>query len=121
MLEAPRIVSSLIVENTLIPQVIPGRIEGRAMRNLNNPWEFICERAGLKDVRLHDCRHSYASRAISLGENLPMIRELLGRRKIQTTARYAQLARDSVKLAAEPVADSLAADLDTTENVSVVK
>ena len=33
----------------------------------------------------------------------------------------AQLARDTVKLAAEPVADSLAADLDTTENVSVVK
>ena len=91
------------------------------MRNLNNPWELICERAGLEDVRLHDCRHSYVSRAISLGESLPMIRKLLGRRKVQTTARYAQLARDSVKLAAERVADSLAADLDTTENVSVVK
>ena len=45
----------------------------------------------------------------------------LCRWKVQTTARYAQLARDSVKLAAEPVADRLAADLDTTENVSVVK
>ena len=91
------------------------------MRNLNNPWEFICERTGLENVRVHDCRHSYASRAIPLGDSLPMIRKLLGRRKIQTTACYAQLARDTVKLAAEPVADSLAADLDTTENVSVVK
>ena len=52
------------------------------MRNLNNPWEVICERAGLEDVRFHDCRHSCASRAISLGESLPMIRKLLGRRKV---------------------------------------
>ena len=46
------------------------------------------------DVRLHDLRHSFASRA--LGESLPMIGKLLGHSKIQTTARYAHLARDSV-------------------------
>ena len=64
--------------------------------------------------RKHDLRHSYASRALSLGESLPMIGKLLGHRKVQTTARYAHLARDSVKVAAERVSDSLAADLDKT-------
>ena len=29
--------------------------------NLNDPWELICERAGLEDARIHDCRHRYAS------------------------------------------------------------
>ena len=29
------------------PFVIPGRIRGKAMRNLNDPWDIVCERAGL--------------------------------------------------------------------------
>ena len=49
-----------------------------------------------------------------------MIGKLLGHRKVQTTARYAHLARDSVKAAAERVSDSLAADLDSRPNVSAV-
>ena len=62
-------------------------------------------------MRIHDLRHSFASRALSLGESLPMIGKLLGHRKVQTTARYAHLARDSVKVAAEQIGASLAADL----------
>ena len=37
------------------PHVIPGKVEGKPMRNLNDPWNLICMRAGLEDVRLHDC------------------------------------------------------------------
>ena len=35
-------------------------------------------RAGLQDVRIHDLRHSYASRALALDESLTMIGKLLG-------------------------------------------
>ena len=63
----------------------------------------------------------FSTRTLALGNTIPVIGKLFGHRKVQTTARYAYLARDSVKLAAERVADSLAADLDTTANVSVVK
>ena len=93
------------------PFVIPGKIRGKAMRNLNDPWEIVCERAGLEDMRLHDCRHSYASRALALGESLPMIGRLLGHTQVETTARYAHLAQDSVKESAVRVADSIAGDL----------
>ena len=93
------------------PHVIPGKIRGRPMRNLNDPWEIVCERAGLADMRLHDCRHSYASRALALGESLPMIGRLLGHTQVETTARYAHLAEDSVKESAARVAESIAADL----------
>ena len=68
------------------PHVIPGKVEGKAMRNLNDPWDLICERAGLEDARLHDCRHSYASRALALGESLPMIGRLLGHTQVETKA-----------------------------------
>ncbi len=95
------------------PFVIPGKLGGKAMRNLNDPWDVICERAQLKDMRLHDCRHSYASRALALGESLPMIGRLLGHTQVETTARYAHLAEDSVKESAVRVAESIAGDLLT--------
>ena len=93
------------------PFVIPGRIRGKAMRNLYDSWEIVCERAGLKDMRLHDCRHSYASRALALGESLPMIGKLLGHTQVERTARYAHLAQGSVKESAVRVADSIGGDL----------
>ena len=92
------------------PFVIPGRIKGKAMCNLNDPWDVICDRAGLKDMRIHDCRHSYASRALALGESLPMIGRLLGHTQVETTARYAHLAQDSVRDSWVLVADSIAGD-----------
>ena len=91
--------------------VIPGKIKGKPMRNLNDPWEVICQRAGLEDMRLHDCRHSYASRALALGESLPMIGRLLGHTQVETTARYAHLAQDTVRDSAVRVADSIAEEI----------
>ena len=100
------------------PWVVPGAKPGSHMTDIDSAWQTIRARTGLHDVRIHDIRHSYASRALSLGESLPMIGKLLGHRRVQTTARYAHLARDSVKVAAERVSDSLAADLDIHPNVS---
>ena len=42
-----------------------------------------------------------------------LLGKLLGHSRVQTTARYAHLARDSVKAAAERISESLAIDLDT--------
>ncbi|MCY4002244.1 MAG: site-specific integrase [Rhodospirillales bacterium] len=93
------------------PHVIPVKVEGAPLRNLDNLWRRIRARAGLGDVRLHDCRHSFASRALALGEGLPMIGRLLGHARVETTARYAHLARDSVRQSAERVSDSIAEDV----------
>ena len=68
-----------------------------------------------------DLRHSFASRALSLGESLPMVRKLLGHRKVQITAQYAHLARDSVKVAAERVTECFTVDLDTPPNASAAR
>lgn len=83
----------------------------RLMR-LHHYWYVIRRDAKLEDVRIHDLRHSFASRALALGEPLPMIGKLLGHKKIQTTARYAHIAVDSVKKSAARVANSIATDLD---------
>ena len=93
------------------PWVIAGREPGTRLSHIAYYWYRVRERAGLDDVRIHDLRHSFASRALALGESLTMIGKLLGHTKIQTTARYAHLARDSVKESAARVAASIGADL----------
>ena len=67
------------------PWVIPGHKPGTHMRDIDGAWQTARARAGLDDLRIHDIRHSYASRALALGESLPMIGKLLGHRQIETT------------------------------------
>ena len=52
-----------------------------------------------------------ASRALALGESLPVIGKLLGHTQVQTTARYAHLAQDSVKESAARIAASIGEDI----------
>ena len=82
-------------------------------RNIDEAWGVVCELAGIEDARIHDCRHSFASRALALGENLPMIGRLLGHSEEQTTERYAHLDRDWVREGAIRISESLAADILT--------
>ena len=94
------------------PWVFPGGDrDGRLKGGLDRAWHIVRASADLEDVRLHDLRHSFASRALALGETLPVIGKLLGHHDLETTARYAHLAQDSVHEAAERVAKSIATDI----------
>ena len=88
------------------PYVLGGR---RSTTFIEKPWRVIRELAGLRDVRLHDLRHAFASVAASAGMGLPIIGKMLGHTQAQTTQRYAHLASDPVKAAAAAVAGKIAA------------
>jgi integrase len=90
------------------PWVIVGRRRGRHLTDLQNAWRRIRAQAGLDDVRIHDLRHSFASGGLLVGEGLPMIGKLLGHTQVQTTARYAHLAADPVKAAANRISERIA-------------
>jgi integrase len=89
------------------PWVITGTLTGKPLSDLQPFWQRVRARAGLKDVRIHDLRHTFASTAIASGQGLPMIGKLLGHTQVQTTARYAHLAAEPVKMAADAVAQNL--------------
>ena len=91
------------------PWVICGKLPGTHLTDLQCPWRRIRERADLDEVRIHDLRHTFASRALALGESLPMIGKLLGHTQVQTTARYAHLANESVKASGSRFGDSIGA------------
>jgi integrase len=78
---------------------------------IDNHWTKLRRRAALPDVRLHDLRHSFASVAIMDGISLSLIGKLLGHALPETTARYAHLADEAVRDAAERVCGSLACAL----------
>lgn len=93
------------------PYVITGQVKGQHLTDMQRPWRRLRKRAGLPDVRIHDLRHSFASDALQLGEDLTMIGRLLGHSQIQTTARYAHLKTGPVRAAADRVANAIAAAL----------
>lgn len=74
---------------------------------LHRHWRTVCEMADLRDVRLHDLRHNYASVALKLGETIPTIGRLLGHSDPATTLRYTHFADSSAHEAVEAVADAL--------------
>ena len=106
-----RAVLSSIPRDEDNPWVIAGRLPGSHLTDLQRPWRRIRKQAGLKGVRIHDLRHSFASRALALGESLTMIGKLLGHTQVQTTARYAHLARDSIQTAAARITGSIGGNL----------
>ena len=90
------------------PWVIVGMKPGARLTDLQPFWQRVRARAGLKDARIHDLRHTFASTAVASGQGLPMIGKLLGHTQVQTTARYAHLAADPIKLAVNSVSNQLA-------------
>lgn len=89
------------------PYVVTGEKKGAHLTDLQKPWRRIRKLAGLEDVRIHDLRHSFASDALELGEDLVMIGRMLGHKDIKSTMRYAHLKRDPVKVATNKVADKI--------------
>lgn len=71
--------------------------------SLRNSWLRICKAAGIEGLRIHDLRHSYASMLVNSGLSLPVIGAMLGHTTPGTTARYAHLADNPLRDAAERV------------------
>ena len=100
-----------VMEAEGVPWVLRGARPDARLACLSWHWRRIRKETGLHDVRVHDLRHSYASRALALGEGLPAIGRLLGHVRVGTTAKYAHLVRDAEKAAAARTGDSIGAQI----------
>ena len=70
-------------------------------------WDRVRTKAMLKDVRLHDLRHSFASFLVNDGCSLYEVQKILGHHDPRVTTRYAHLAQDSLLRAANVVGKRL--------------
>lgn len=69
--------------------------------NVKKPFFAALKRAGLRKIRFHDLRHSFASQLVSASVPLKVVQELLGHASITMTLRYAHLAPGVTKSAVE--------------------
>ena len=90
------------------PYVIAGKVAGQHLTDLQRL------RANLEGVRIHDLRHTYASKAVNSGLPIQMVGKLLGHTQLQTTMRYAHLADEPVRQAAAQVASGMGELMSST-------
>lgn len=81
-----------------------GRFQG-----VERIWRKVRAAAGFPTLRMHDLRHSFASVGLARGDALPIIGAILGHADVKTTSRYARLAEDPVKKAADEISRSVQA------------
>src|SRR5262249_19222341 len=101
------------------PHLLPGDRPGKSFVGIQKPWQRIRALAGLTDVRIHDLRHAFASVAVAGGESLYVVGKVLGHRQVETTSRYAHLAEDPMKAAADRTAQRLAGMLTAVSKTLV--
>lgn len=102
------------------PFVFPAsRGEGR-FQGVERVWRKIRSDAAFPNLRLHDLRHSFASVGLARGDALPVIGAILGHADVKTTSRYAHLADDPVRQAADGIAKTVHAALSGNTSAPVV-
>jgi integrase len=89
--------------------VVAGDEPKEPRTDLKRPWAMVTREAGLDGLRIHDLRHSFASFGAGGGLGLPIVGKLLGHASAVTTARYAHLDADPLRVASERIGGTIAA------------
>jgi integrase len=89
--------------------VVAGDDPNGPRADLKRPWAMVTREAGLDGLRIHDLRHSFASFGAGGGLGLPIVGKLLGHANAVTTARYAHLDADPLRIASERIGSTIAA------------
>ena len=72
--------------------LFPGRAGGRlTVRAVEKRFAALCERADIDGGRVHDLRHTCATRLVNKGTDILAVQRLLGHSSVQTTQRYGRL------------------------------
>ena len=74
-----------------------GRKDAKGERQrVEGSFDDLLERAGIKDFRFHDLRHTFASWYMMNGGDLYELAKILGHSNIKMTERYAKLAKHHI-------------------------
>jgi len=74
--------------------------KGQRIKTIRTAFKAACRRANINGLRIHDLRHTTATRMVESGANIVAISKILGHSDIKTTMRYAH-PEDSLRDALE--------------------
>jgi site-specific recombinase XerD len=90
------------------PFVFASPVTGKPFSGISRTWYKLRRKAGLpSNIRIHDLRHTFASRLVNAGESLYVVQQMLGHADSRTTQRYAHLSNEVQRRAANRVAISM--------------
>lgn len=90
-----------------VPYVFYDPKTGNAYQDLKKSFNAACRRAGIKDFRFHDLRHTFASHLVMAGVDITTVKELLGHKTLTMTLRYSHLAPSHKVKAVDLLNDTL--------------
>ena len=70
-----------------------------AVSSIRTAFVSALERAGIREFRFHDLRHTFASHLVISGASIKEVQELLGHKTLAMTTRYAHLSQEHKKKA----------------------
>jgi integrase len=76
-------------------------------RRVDHPWDRIRAAAQIKNLRLHDLRHSFATLMHDAGAPLAVVGRLLGHRNLRSTQRYSHATERGQRVAVEYAAEAV--------------
>lgn len=89
------------------PFVFSSPQNGGVMHDCNSSFKWLLKEANIENFRWHDMRHDFASRLVTAGVDFNTVRELMTHSDIKMTLRYAHLAPEKKKEAAERISELL--------------
>jgi len=75
-------------QNGKSPYLFPNPKTGLALKSVRTAFKAACRRAGIKGLRFHDLRHTFASGLVRMGLDLITVKEILGHSSVTITERY---------------------------------
>ena len=82
--------------------------EGRPTDAIKTGFKAACRRAGIKNLRIHDLRHTFASWMVMSGADLRTVAELLGHKSLHLVMRYSHLSPNHLRAAIERLGHGVA-------------
>lgn len=92
------------------PYVFPGKKPNDHYHNLKKPFKIVLDRAGIKDFRIHDLRHTHATWGVHAGLSTHVIAKTLGHTQSRTAERYAHVDDEPALAAAESIGREMFGD-----------
>lgn len=79
----------------------------KPLKDLRKIFCWALDKAGLPRMRVHDLRHSFATLATGIGEDIRILKDVLGHTKITTTEIYAHTSNVTARRTANNVANAI--------------
>jgi integrase len=89
--------------NEDLEYLFTNRETGTRFGSFKTAWKTACKKAGITNLRFHDLRHTFGTRAIDNGAPLSAVQKVMGHKTIQTTMQYVHATDEGKRRAVQAV------------------